>query len=559
MSGSLLIRDVPPDIRGWIDAEREARLMSQREFVLSVLAKVYQRRSSEPLLFEQPAPPAPQPSAIPEGLPFSFVDLFAGIGGLRIGLERCGGRCVYSCEWDRNAQKTYRAWFGETPDGDIREVRPRDIPDHDILAAGFPCQPFSIAGVSKKKSLGRPHGFKDATQGTLFFHLATIINAKRPPVFLLENVKNLQSHDKGRTWQVIRSTLEEMKYLIFTKVIDAASWVPQHRERVFIVGFDRRIFGDDVPFEFPTPPTAREPRLRDILEPNPPPKYTLTDHLWKYLRNYAAKHKAAGNGFGFGMATLDGVTRTLSARYYKDGSEILIPQPSKNPRRLTPRECARLMGFEDHRPIVVSDMQAYKQYSQASCCPGGDAVAKQFVRVLSWQLSRFSSGRLLKRQRFAEHFHEPTELESGSTYQSAVSLLSTSVWSYGPSQSGGRCARGCNRPHPVGGGPQTRQLCKPRPGTASARRRWDGKHVRPGSRHLGGVLRQVGIAGRQLGRTRANRRRPSAVAQGRRAASLTGRSNGNFARGGTATWAVVLSRIGHCGARWKVLYHRHRQ
>lgn len=394
MSGSLLIRDVPPDIRGWIDAEREARMMSQREFVISVLSKVY-RNGTGPSLFDDA--PKPPPAPIPEGLPFTFIDLFAGIGGLRIGLEKNGGRCIYSCEWDKNAQKTYKAWHGEVPHGDIRDVKPRDIPDHDILAAGFPCQPFSIAGVSKKNSLGRPHGFKDATQGTLFFHLATIIEAKRPPVIVLENVKNLQSHDKGRTWQVIRSTLEEMKYLIFSKVIDAAAWVPQHRERVFIVGFDRRVFGDAVPFEYPKPPSGAEPRLRDILEPNPPAKYTLTDHLWKYLQDYAAKHKAAGNGFGFGMAKLDGVTRTLSARYYKDGSEILIPQPGKNPRRLTPRECARLMGFEDHRPIVVSDMQAYRQMSQSTCPLVAEAVGKQLLKSLAWQLGRLPSGTLLKR------------------------------------------------------------------------------------------------------------------------------------------------------------------
>lgn len=399
MSGSLLIRDVPPDLRGWIDKEREARMMSQREFVISVLSKVY-RNGSGPSLFDD-APKLP-PAPIPEGLPFTFIDLFAGIGGLRIGLEKNGGRCIYSCEWDKNAQKTYKAWHGEVPHGDIRDLKPRDIPDHDILAAGFPCQPFSIAGVSKKNSLGRPHGFKDATQGTLFFHLASIIDAKRPPVLILENVKNLQSHDKGRTWQVIRSTLEDMKYVIFSKVIDAASWVPQHRERVFIVGFDRRVFGDTVPFEYPKPPSGAEPRLRDILEPSPPAKYTLTDHLWKYLQNYAAKHKAAGNGFGFGMAKLDGVTRTLSARYYKDGSEILIPQPGKNPRRLTPRECARLMGFEDHRPIVVSDMQAYKQFGNAVCPLVAEALGRQVVKTLSWQLAKHNTNGCLFKAKAAK-------------------------------------------------------------------------------------------------------------------------------------------------------------
>ena len=203
MAESLLIRDVPSKLKNWIETEREQAMLSQREYVISVLEKAYNSKAA-PTLFDAPQHPEPTSTT---GTPFTFIDLFAGIGGLRLALERVGGRSVFSSEWDKYAQKTYRAWYGEVPEGDIRKVKIADIPDHDILAAGFPCQPFSIAGVSKKNSLGRPHGFKDATQGTLFFHLATIIEAKRPPVLLLENVKNLRSHEKGRTWEVIRSTL----------------------------------------------------------------------------------------------------------------------------------------------------------------------------------------------------------------------------------------------------------------------------------------------------------------------------------------------------------------
>jgi DNA (cytosine-5)-methyltransferase 1 len=315
---------------------------------------------------------------------FVFIDLFAGIGGLRLGLQNAGGRCVFSSEWDRYSQKTYKAWFKELPKGDIRLISPGSIPDHHVLAAGFPCQPFSIAGVSKKNSLGRQHGFRDVTQGTLFFHLATIAEIKRPPVLILENVKNLLSHDSGRTFKVIQSTLQELRYRVFHKVIDASHFVPQHRERIFIVCFDTEIFGQNPPFRFPNLP-AQTARLRDILEPDADPKYTLSDHLWNYLQEYSKKHREKGNGFGFGLANPDGITRTLSARYFKDGSEILVPQgPERNPRRLTPRECARLMGFSDDLPIVVSDTQAYKQFGNAVVPPVAEAVARQVTDVFNW-------------------------------------------------------------------------------------------------------------------------------------------------------------------------------
>lgn len=388
--GGLLVRNVPHEVREWIEKERQRNQMSQQEFVLTVLHKASLSEVAPLLPFNEP----PKEPAIPDALPFKFVDLFAGIGGFRAALGKLGGTCVFSSEWDRYSQKTYKAWYGDTPEGDIRKIVPKDIPDHDFLAAGFPCQPFSIAGVSKKKSLGMAHGFKCETQGTLFFNLASIIEVKRPPVVLLENVKNLQSHDKGRTWKTIKQTLEELQYVVFDQVIDAAAWVPQHRERVYIVCFDKAVFGDNPPFVFPKSP-EKQPKFRDILEKNPDPKYTLTDHLWKYLQKYAEHHRAKGNGFGFGLADFNGVSRTLSARYYKDGSEILIPQEGKNPRRLTPLECQRLMGF-DEKEIVVSDTQAYRQFGNAVVPKVAEAVGRQVLAVLRWQLTRRENGCLVK-------------------------------------------------------------------------------------------------------------------------------------------------------------------
>lgn len=313
---------------------------------------------------------------------YTFIDLFAGIGGMRLAFEAAGGRCVYSNEWNKYSQKTYYANFGVQPDGDITKVDAAEIPDHDILVAGFPCQPFSIAGVSKKNSLGRATGFEDKTQGTLFFDVCRILKAKRPKAFLLENVKNLCSHDHGRTFQIIRESLEELNYKIFYQVIDGSGYVPQHRERILIVGFDRERYGDGVQFEFLLSPKKEMPVVRDILEDHVDDKYTLSDKLWVYLQNYAAKHRAAGNGFGYGIASEDGITRTLSARYYKDGSEILIAQKGKNPRRLTPRECARLQGFPDSFKIPVSDTQAYKQFGNSVVVPLMENVAKLIVTKL---------------------------------------------------------------------------------------------------------------------------------------------------------------------------------
>ena len=313
---------------------------------------------------------------------YTFIDLFAGIGGMRLAFESAGGQCVYSNEWNKYSQQTYYANFGVQPDGDITKVQAESIPDHDILVAGFPCQPFSIAGVSKKNSLGRATGFEDKTQGTLFFDVCRILKAKRPKAFMLENVKNLCSHDKGRTFQIIQESLRELKYEVFFQIIDGKGYVPQHRERIVIVGFDKERYGENVKFSFDLHPLKKQPVVRDILEKEVSEKYTLSDKLWIYLQNYAAKHREAGNGFGYGIAPLDGVTRTISARYYKDGSEILIEQNGKNPRRLTPRECARLQGFPDSFKIPVSDTQAYRQFGNSVVVPLMSDVAKLIIAKL---------------------------------------------------------------------------------------------------------------------------------------------------------------------------------
>lgn len=338
-----------------------------------------------PITWDIPFPPVDKPK-------FTFIDLFAGIGGFRIAFQSHGGKCVFTSEWNYFAQKTYEANFGEVPFGDITKINEKEIPDHDILVAGFPCQPFSIAGVSKKNALGRSHGFEDETQGTLFFDLARILNEKKPKAFLLENVKNLVSHDSGKTFKVISKTLDNLGYNIHFKVLDGKYFVPQHRERIVIVGFLKSEFKCKEKFEFPEMPAPIH-RLADILESNPDPKYTLTNKLWEYLRNYSEKHKAKGNGFGFGLTDINGISRTLSARYYKDGSEILIPQNGKNPRRLTPRECARLQGYPDKFIISVSDNQAYRQFGNSVVVPLMKAVAGNLVSELQRHNGQYSSKR----------------------------------------------------------------------------------------------------------------------------------------------------------------------
>lgn len=325
------------------------------------------------------------PFPAPKNPKFTFIDLFAGMGGFRLAMQAQGGECVFSSEWNNYSQKTYLANFGEMPFGDItKESTKNYIPaSFDVLCAGFPCQPFSIAGVSKKKSLGRETGFKDKTQGTLFFDVADIISRHRPKAFYLENVKNLTSHDKGNTFRIMLETLKELDYSVHYQVMDGQTYVPQHRERIMIVGFDKRVFHGNEQFDFPEQyPTTMT--VKDILDPNIDEKYTLSDKLWTYLQNYAEKHRSKGNGFGYGLVDLNGITRTLSARYYKDGSEILIPQEGgKNPRKLSPRECARLMGYPDEYILsAVSDAQAYRQCGNSVVVPLITAVSEQIIRTI---------------------------------------------------------------------------------------------------------------------------------------------------------------------------------
>jgi DNA (cytosine-5)-methyltransferase 1 len=338
---------------------------------------------------------------------FDFIDLFAGIGGFHIGMAANGGRCVYANEWDKYAAQTYSAWTGhdEVSTEDIRLVDPaKDIPKHDVLCAGFPCQPFSIAGVSKKNSMGRAHGFDDAKQGNLFFSIRDIARIKRPPVLFLENVKNLKSHDKGNTWRVICEELAAINYEVKSLIIDANGYVPQHRERIFMVCFDKSKFTKEeiASFKFPKP-ASKSLTLDSILDEEAPlKKYMLTDGLWSYLQNYAAKHKAAGNGFGYSLVGRSDTSRTLSARYFKDGSEVLIKQKGwKNPRKLTPQEAIRLMGyssrlakkmgFKDGFPQVVSDTQTYKQCGNSVCPLVTEQIGKEISRVLRVRQTRLKS------------------------------------------------------------------------------------------------------------------------------------------------------------------------
>jgi DNA (cytosine-5)-methyltransferase 1 len=366
---------------------------------------------------------------------FTFIDLFAGIGGIRRGFESIGGKCVFTSEWNKYAVRTYKANYYSSPkehsfNQDIREITLTDksetiseseaskniqehIPNHDVLLAGFPCQPFSLAGVSKKNSLGRAHGFECEAQGTLFFDVCRIIKAKQPSAFVLENVKNLKSHDSGNTFKVITKALDELGYDVADiefegsgtkdpKIIDGKHFLPQHRERIVLVGFKKDLnitkgFSlKDIRFPETTPSFAS--LLNDLTEEEKA-KYTLTPRLWEYLYGYAKKHQAKGNGFGYGLVdpkNSNVVTRTLSARYHKDGSEILIDQgwdkvlgeqdfaneenQNNRPRRLMPKECARLMGFDalgcSNFIIPVSDTQAYRQFGNSVIVPVFAAVAK---------------------------------------------------------------------------------------------------------------------------------------------------------------------------------------
>jgi len=322
------------------------------------------------------------------------IDLFAGIGGFRIALEQNGIECIYSNDHNKYSCQTYSANFGEIHCADLNDIAAEMIPNFDLLCGGFPCQPFSIAGVSKKQSLGRKHGFEDEKQGNLFFEILRIVDYHRPKVICLENVKNLKSHDKGNTWKVIKNKLSERGYYIFSKIVDGKFYVPQHRERIFIVCFNKDYF-QDIDFEFPVPPKKRLYELQDIFQENIDNKYTLSDKLWSYLQQHKRNSKAKGNGFGYGIIdSKSEYTRTLSARYYKDGSEILVQQINQNPRRLTPRECAKLQGFPDDFIIPVSDNQAYKQFGNSVIVP----VVNDIIKQVKFTVDQYNLGASRQKQ-----------------------------------------------------------------------------------------------------------------------------------------------------------------
>ena len=312
----------------------------------------------------------PFPNISEDECKFTYIDLFAGIGGIRLPFQELGGRCVFSSEWDSQAQKTYRLNYGEQPAGDITKIDETGLPDFDILLGGFPCQPFSQAGLHR--------GFED-TRGTLFFDIARILKAKRPHAFLLENVKQLQGHDKGRTIQVIRDTLHELNYHVDTKILAATDFgLPQKRERIYIVGFDKEYYEVPEDYLFPYPaPTKIPTKVGDIIDEKVHERYTISDKLLEGFLRRKADHQQKGDGFSYNTVTKDSeYTCTLLARYYKDGKEILLEQgDGKNPRRLTPRECARLQGFPEQFIIPVSDVSAYKQF--------GNSVAVSVIRAIA--------------------------------------------------------------------------------------------------------------------------------------------------------------------------------
>ncbi len=411
MANNLLIRDLDDQELLWLKDNIPSGL-SQNEYLKQIISLAKDSSQQIPLFSV-----AKEPTRVYGSLPFKFIDLFAGVGGFRSGLTAAGGECVFTSEWDKYAAKTYQAWYGDDHiyTGDIRELPPMDIPDHDVLCAGFPCQPFSLAGVSKKNSLGRAHGFDDATQGNLFFTIMDIVDAKRPPVLFLENVKNLKSHDRGRTWKVIEESILDREYAIYSDVVDACHWVPQHRERIFIVCFDKCVFGreDQISFRFPKPEIDHVPTLSDVLSKQPPDdKYMLSDKLWQFLKDYAKKHREKGNGFGYGLNTGKDVSRTMSARYHKDGSEILIEQEGwRNPRRLTPKEAKYLLGYVDRFaeifghadgfPQVVSDTQAYRQFGNSVVPLVVEEIARAITNVMVDTLRNANNGCLIKGRRIS--------------------------------------------------------------------------------------------------------------------------------------------------------------
>ncbi len=398
--------EMPAVVSHWLQNPREqvallsrgAKLLLQRELDNWLSRESVQEGGEDTDEDEVPAYAADlhglfadMPYGPPNKWNFSFIDLFAGIGGFRIAFQKAGGKCVFSSEWDMHAKKTYARNFGEVPYGDIRAISKDSIPDHDVLCAGFPCQPFSLAGVSKKNSLGRKHGFEDETQGTLFFEIKEILRLKRPRAFMLENVKNLQSHDKGKTFEVIRRSLEdELGYVVNWKIVDGSAWVPQHRERIYIIGFDplqMNVAREEI--AVPDKPASgyRYPELGSIIHPHLD-GYTLGPGTWDTLVRHKAHHESAGHGFGYGLHTLPvkpgEVTRTISARYHKDGAEILIEQPGARPRRLSVEEAMQLQGYDPKQYVFpVSQTQAYKQIGNSVVVPAIEASAHFIADMLN--------------------------------------------------------------------------------------------------------------------------------------------------------------------------------
>ena len=367
-------------------AFKEIKIFSQFKYLEQNIIRekdnLYQT-TMEHLFSDIPYPP-------PKENNFTFIDLFAGIGGFRLAFQKAGGRCLFSSEWDKFAKQTYAANFGEVPYGDIQRIDKKDIPQHDILCAGFPCQPFSLAGVSKKNSLGRKHGFEDETQGTLFFDIKEILQHKRPKAFMLENVKNLVSHDKGQTFEVIRQTLEDqLGYIINWKIVDGAKWVPQHRERIFIIGYDpNQVNITKEEIIIPDKPSTgyRYLQLKDIIKAGVE-DYTVGQGTWETLKRHKAHHAKIGNGFGYSMINMpvasDCITRTISARYHKDGAEILIEQNGDRPRRLTISEAMQLQGYDPDKFVFpVSKTQAYRQIGNSVVVPAVTECAMEIASVL---------------------------------------------------------------------------------------------------------------------------------------------------------------------------------
>lgn len=341
---------------------------------------------------------------------FKFIDLFAGIGGIRLPFQEIGGHCVFTSEWDKFSQATYGANFFERPQGDITKISAKDIPDHDVLLAGFPCQAFSQAGLKQ--------GFYD-TRGTMFFEIQRILAHRRPKAFLLENVKQLRGHDKGRTLATILSTLRgdevphiapdipmsdearrslgvRLNYRVEARVLVARNFgVPQNRERIYIIGFDREQVpeaddGNIVEAIFRRlEKREAQTRLGDVLEDNwsVDPKYTISSRLLAGHERRLREHRAKGNGFGFSLFNRDSAyCNTISARYYKDGSEVLIDQSDigRNPRKLTPRECARIQGFPEEFVVdAVSDVQNYRQFGNSVSVPVIRAIAEEMLPFLN--------------------------------------------------------------------------------------------------------------------------------------------------------------------------------